>query len=450
MGGGTWHNWAGTVAARPARVHLPRSVDDVVAAVRSAAAAGATLRPRGSGHSFTPLAATDGHAIDLRHFTGLEALDTTTARVRVRAGTTLRALNAVLDAHGLALANLGDIDAQTVAGAVATGTHGTGARLGGLATQVVALDLVLADGTAVHCSADEHPDLFAAARVGLGALGVVTHLTLQCVPAFALHAVERPEPLDDVLADLGGLLTSEDHVEFYWFPYGAQALVKRNRRVPVDEAPAPLSAARRVLEYDVLENAAFGTLCRVGRALPRTAVPLGRLAAGVLSAREYGDRSHRVFATTRRVRFVESEWAVPRERLGAVLDDLRRIVPRLEHPVLFPVEVRVAAADDVWLSTAHGRDTAYVAIHQYVGAPRAEYFAAFGEVAAAAGGRPHWGKEHHLDAAALAERYPRFDDVRRVRREVDPGGLFTNAHLEHVLGPVRAAEGTSGRPRASR
>jgi FAD-linked oxidoreductase len=427
-----WRNWSGTVAATPSRVHLPRSVDDVVAAVH--AARGSRLRPRGSGHSFTALAATDGHAIDLRGWTGIESLDTTTGRVRVRSGTTLRALNAALDAHGLALENLGDIDVQTISGALATGTHGTGARLGGLATQVVALDLVLADGTPVHCAAGE--DLFEAARIGLGALGVVTHVTLQCVPAFALRASERPEPLDDVLGDLDGLFDEADHVEFYWFPYGAQALVKRNQRVPAAESPAPLHPVRRFVEYDVVENAAFGTLCRVGRALPRTAVPLGRLAAGVLSAREYGDRSHRVFTTRRRVRFVESEWAVPRARLPEVLDELRALVPRLEHPVLFPVEVRVAAADDVWLSTAHGRDTAYVAIHQYVGAPRAEYFAAFGAIAAGAGGRPHWGKEHHLDAAALAQRYPRFDDVRRVRRDVDPAGLFANEHLDRVLGPV--------------
>jgi len=427
---GGWRNWAGTVAATPARVHLPRSVDDVVAAVH--AARGSHLRPRGSGHSFTPLAATDGHAIDLRHWTGIESLDTTTGRVRVRAGTTLRALNAALDAHGLALENLGDIDAQTVSGAIATGTHGTGARLGGLATQVVALDLVLADGTPVACSAGE--DLFEAARIGLGALGVVTHVTLRCVPAFTLRASERPEPLEDVLGNLDTLFEEADHVEFYWFPYGAQALVKRNRRV--DEAPAPLHPVRRFVEYDLVENAAFGALCRAGRAVPRAAVPLGRLASGVLSAREYTDRSPRVFVTTRRVRFVESEWALPRSALAGVLDELRALVPRLEHPVLFPVEVRVAAADDVWLSTAHGRDTAYVAIHQYVGAPRAEYFAAFGEIAAAAGGRPHWGKEHHLDATALAQRYPRFDDVRRVRRDVDPGGLFANEHLDRVLGPV--------------
>ncbi|TDQ65256.1 FAD-linked oxidoreductase [Actinomycetospora succinea] len=430
MARGVWRNWSGTVTATPARVHVPRSVDDVVAAVR--AVRGSHLRPRGSGHSFTPLAATDAHALDLRGWTGIESLDTTTGRVRVRAGTTLRALNAALDAHGLALENLGDIDVQTISGALATGTHGTGARLGGLATQVVALDLVLADGTPVACSAGDA--LFEAARIGLGALGVVTHVTLRCVPAFALRASERPEPLEDVLAHLDTLFDEADHVEFYWFPYGAQALVKRNQRV--DDPPAPLHPVRRFVEYDVVENAAFGALCRVGRAFPATAVPLGRVASGVLSAREYGDRSHRVFTTRRRVRFAESEWAVPRARLAGVLDELRALVPRLEHPVLFPVEVRVAAADDVWLSTAHGRDTAYVAIHQYVGAPRAEYFAAFGEIAAAAGGRPHWGKEHHLDAAALAERYPRFEDFRRVRRDVDPSGLFGNEHLDRVLGPA--------------
>jgi len=438
MGSGSvrWTNWSGTVSALPARVHLPRSVPDVVTAVREAAGAGARMRPRGSGHSFTPLAATDGHAIDLSGYAGVEAVDTTTGRVRVRAGTTLRTLNRALDAHGLALANLGDVDAQTVAGAVATGTHGTGARLGGLATQITALDLVLADGTAVSCSAEAEPDLFAAARVGLGALGVVTHVTLQCVPAFVLRAVERPEPLDDVVAGFDRAADEADHYEFYWFPYGSRALVKRNDRVPPGAAPPPLSPVRRFVEYDLVENAAFGALCRVGRAVPSAAPALGRLASSALSPREYGDRSHRVFTTRRRVRFVESEWALPRERLGEVLAELRALVPRLRHPVLFPVEVRVAAADDVWLSTAHGRDTAYVAVHQYVGAPRSEWFGAVGGIAAAAGGRPHWGKEHHLDATDLRERYPCFEDFRRVRRDVDPGGLFANTHLDQVLGPA--------------
>jgi FAD/FMN-containing dehydrogenase len=191
---------------------------------------------------------------------------------------------------------------------------------------------------------------------------------------------------------------------------------------------------RRFYVYEVMENAAFGTLCRTGRAVPSLVRPLGALAAATLSARAYSATSHQVFVTPRRVRFVESEYAIARESVLGVLAELRRAVPRLDHPVMFPVEVRVAAADDIWLSTAHGRDTAYVAIHQYAGMPYAEYFAAFESIAASAGGRPHWGKMHTRDAAALGQLYPRFAEFLRVRDEMDPERRFANPYLDQVLG----------------
>ncbi len=463
-----WKNWAGTVSADPARVYRPRSADAIAAAVREAAAAGLTVRALGSGHSFTPAAATSGAALDLSGWTGLVTADVRSGLVTVRSGTTLRELNAALDMLGLAMANLGDIDVQTISGAISTGTHGTGARLGGIATQVAALDLVLADGSAVSCSARERPDLFTAARVGLGALGVISAVTLACVPAFTLAADERPMPVDEVIARFGEFAADNDHFEFYWFPYGRNALVKRNNSVspggrppgdpphggtarppitPLDPPhggtarppitsldPPPMPRWRRFWEYEVMENAAFGALCRTGRAVPKTIRPLNRLAAATLSRRAYSAPSYRVFVTPRRVRFVESEYAVPRESVLDVLAELRGAVPRLADPVMFPVEVRVAAADDIWLSTAYARDTAYVAIHQYVGLPYQEYFRLFESIAAAVGGRPHWGKMHTRNAEHLALLYPRFADFLRVRDETDPERVFANPYLEQVFG----------------
>jgi len=437
-GPGQWRNWAGTAAATPARWAQPRTEAEISAAVKDAAAAGLQVRALGSGHSFTPAAATAGLALDLSLWTGITAADTQTGLVTVRSGTTLRALNAAAAEFGLALANLGDIDAQTIAGALSTGTHGTGARLGGLATQVEALDLVLADGSLVTCSASDRPELFAAARVGLGALGVVTAVTLRCVPSFTLTADERPMPVEQVIEQFDSLAAANDHFEFYWFPYGRQALVKRNNRlVPGGSAPpARMRAWRRVWEFEVMENAAFGTLCRLGRAAPRLIPALNRLSSAALSARSYTDASYRVFVTPRRVHFVESEYAVPRESLAGVLAELRRAVPGLAEPVMFPVEVRVAAPDDIWLSTAYGRDTAYVAIHQYTGLPYRAYFDLFESVVAGVAGRPHWGKMHSLDAARLGPLYPRFDDFRRVRAQVDPEDRFGNPYLSRVFGPA--------------
>ena len=440
-----WRNWAGTATATPARWCRPRTAEEISAAVKDAAAAGLQVRALGSGHSFTAAAATTGVALDLSRWTGITAADTRTGVVTVRSGTSLRALNAELGGLGLAMANLGDIDAQTLAGALCTGTHGTGARLGGLATQVEALELVLADGSLVTISPSSRPELFSAARIGLGALGVITTVTLRCVPSFHLAADERPVPVEEVLEQFDALAAANDHFEFYWFPYGRKALVKRNNRLsPRDGAPGqPASGTmpgwRRFWEFEVMENAAFGTLCRLGRARPGLIPALNRFSSAALSARSYTDMSHRVFVTPRRVRFVESEYAVPRESLGHVLAELRREVPRLADPVMFPVEVRVAAADDIWLSTAYGRDTAYIAIHQYAGLPYQDYFARFESIVAEVAGRPHWGKLHSLDAGRLRALYPRYDEFRRIRAEADPEGRFGNSYLARVFGPPGSA-----------
>ena len=434
-----WRNWAGTATATPARWGRPRSEAEISAAVKDAASAGLQVRALGSGHSFTAAAATSGVALDLSQWTGITAADTRTGLVTVRSGTTLRALNAELGGFGLAMANLGDIDAQTLAGALSTGTHGTGARLGGLATQVEALELVLADGSVVSCSATSRPELFAAARIGLGALGVITTVTLRCVPSFTLLADERPVPVEEVLEQFDALAAANDHFEFYWFPYGRKALVKRNNRLSPGGSAAPGAARpmpgwRRFWEFEVMENAGFGTLCRIGRARPRLIPALNRFSSTALSSRSYTDLSHRVFVTPRRVRFAESEYAVPRESLGHVIAELRRAVPRLPDPVMFPVEVRVAAADDIWLSTAYGRESAYVAIHQYAGLPYRAYFDRFESIVAEVAGRPHWGKLHSLDAERLRPLYPRYDEFRRVRAEVDPEARFGNPYLTRVLG----------------
>jgi FAD-linked oxidoreductase len=426
-----WRNWAGTEAAVATEIVRPRDLDELCDAVTGT---DRTVRARGSGHSFTAVGAAHDRAVDLSAWTGVVSADVDSGLVTVRAGTTLKTLNAELDRLGLAMTNLGDIDAQTIAGAISTGTHGTGARFGGISTQVAALELVLADGSVVTCSPDERQELFAAGRVGLGALGVISTVTLRTEPAFVLAAEERPEPLDDVLAALDANCADNDHFEFYWFPYGRNALTKRNNRMPAGTTPEPLSRTRQFVEYQLMENTVFGAVCRVGRAIRPLVRPLNRLSSAVLSARAYRDVSHRVFVTNRTVRFVESEYAVPRAAVGEVLAELRTRAPKLADPVMFPVEIRVAAADDIWLSTAYERDSAYIAIHQFVGMPYRRYFDLFESIAGAVGGRPHGGKMHSLDADALRTRYPRFDDFTALRAKVDPDRKFANPYLDRVLG----------------
>ena len=430
----SWRNWGGNVVASPAEVLHAATVAGVVDAVRRAADRGLTVRVSGAGHSFTPLVATDGLLLHVDGLSGVLSVDHERRRVRVLAGTRLHELNPALQELGLALPNLGDIDRQTISGAIATGTHGTGARLQGIAAAVCGLTLVLADGSTLDCSAEAEPEVFGAARVGLGALGVVTEVELQCVPAFRLHAKEGGTSLSAMLPRLQAEADAHDHLDLMWFPHSDQALVKRNDRVGPGEGPPRLSPWRARIDDDLLANRAFEVANRVCAARPGLVPAVNRLSARLVGRREFADDSWKVFCSPREVRFVESEYAVPRASVEAVLVELRGWFGRTREPVTFPVEVRFVGADDVWLSTGFERDNAYVAVHQYHRMDPRPLFAAFEAIVAEHAGRPHWGKVHTLGADRLRELYPRFDDVRTVRDRLDPGRLFTNDHVRHLLG----------------
>jgi FAD-linked oxidoreductase len=428
-----WRNWGRNVTATPAQVVHAGSVEGVSDAVRRAVHDGLRVRVAGSGHSFTPLVATEGLLLHLDRLSGVLAVDRERHRVRVLAGTPLHVLNPALQALGLALPNLGDIDRQTVSGAIATGTHGTGTRRQGIAAAVSGLTLVLADGSRLDCSAEVERELFDAARVGLGALGVVTEVEVQCVPAYRLHAKESPTSLTDLLPVLQEEADGTDHLDLLWFPHTDRVLAKRNDVVGPDEGPPPLARWRSTLEDDLLANRFFEVVNRVGAARPAMVPSINRLSARFLGSREFSDDSWKVFCSPRDVRFVESEYAVPRHAVEAVLTELRAWFARTGAPVPFPVEVRFIAADDVWLSTAYERDNAYVAVHQYHRIDPGPLFAAFEAIVAEHDGRPHWGKVHSLGSDRLRALYPRFDDFRAVRERLDPGHLFTNEHVAHLL-----------------
>ena len=431
----SWSNWAGNVTASPARTVEPRSVEDVVTAVTQAAGRGQRVRVVGAGHSFTPLVATDGTLLRLTSLSGILDIDRSRQRVRVAAGTPLHVLNPLLDGLGLALPNLGDIDRQGIAGAIATGTHGTGVRLQGIAAAVRGLTLVLADGSVVSVDDSTDPDLFRAATVGLGAFGVVVEVELQCVPAFRLRALESPGRLDEVVEGYEALVAAHDHVDFHWFPHTDRVLLKRNSRVDDADPGRPQPRWREWLDEDLLSNKVFEGLNRAAAARPAIVPRLNQVSARVLGAKEYTDTSWRVFCTSRDVRFRESEYAVPRASLPGVIAELRAWIDSHDVSLPFPVEVRSTGADDVWLSTAYERENAYVAVHQYHRMDDGGVFAAFEAMVREHDGRPHWGKLHTLGADDFARLYPRFGDVRRVRDRVDPERRFTNGHLTHVLGP---------------
>ena len=425
-----WRNWAGSVMASPEQVMRPTSVSEVQRLVTESPRHW-RIRMAGSGHSFTPIVPSD-HLLLLPHDFGEEiGIDARRMVARIPAGMVLHEVNLRLAAAGYALANMGDITAQTVAGSISTSTHGTGRGFTGLAGQVAGFSLVTASGELMNCSADEHPEVFALGRVSLGSLGIFTHVEMRIVPAFRLRAVEEPRRLDDVLDNFGAITEAADHFEFYWVPHTKWALTKHNTRT--SEPAAPRSAMIKWLSKTVLENYAFGAVCAVGKSVP-SLIP--RLATALPSSgrQEFVEASHDVFATRRLVRFHEMEYSIPRHDLPDALRGIVAMVEREQFKVSFPVEVRVTAADDVALSTSFGRESAYIAVHMYKGMEYEPYFRKVEEILAPLAGRPHWGKLHFQGAETLRSQYPLFDQFAALRTKLDPERRFVNSYVERVLG----------------
>jgi L-gulono-1,4-lactone dehydrogenase len=422
-----WTNWAGDQRCEPAAVERPAAVGEVVGAVERAVTARRCVRVAGTGHSFTGAALTDGALVSLDRMGALVDADPATGLVRVEAGITLHALSQALAGYGLAMPNLGDIDEQSIAGAISTATHGTGITLPNLSAQVRALRLVTAAGEVLDLDGGE--DLLAA-RVALGVLGIVTEVTLQTVPAFTLRGVDAPAPLAEVLDELDARADGHRHFEFFVFPHADSALTRTNDAV--DEPPRPRSKLRAYLDDVLLTNRAFQLACVIGRTVPSAIPSLNRLVTRVSGTSTRVDRSDRIFATRRLVRFTEGEYALPRP---AATDAVRAIKATAErHAINFPIEVRFVAPDDALLSPAHERETAYVAVHAFKGMEWEPYFRAVEAIADEHGGRPHWGKRHFQTDATLAPRYPGWDRFTAVRGRFDPDGVFTNAYTDRVLG----------------
>lgn len=429
----TWQNWGGNVAASPTAVYAPRTTAEVAELVTRAVERGERLRPVGSGHSFTSIAVPVQAQVCLDNLTGILSADREARVVRVAGGTPLHELSAALERIGLGMINLGDIDRQTIAGALATGTHGTGAELPGLAGLVRGLTIVTGAGSVRRIHRDDEPDLVRLLAVGLGAYGIVTEVELDVMDDYRLRAIEQPEALAAVLEQAAEIAGRHRHFEFYWFPHTDRVLTKRNDVAAGDDGTA-LPRWRERLDDHLLSNVIFEQLNRLVCARPWLAPRINQVSSRALSRREFTDTSHRVFCTRREVRFIESEYAIPRSALPDVLRELDTWIESSGEHIAFPVEVRFAAADEVALSTAYQRETAYVAVHQYHRRDASRYFAAFEAIVAEHAGRPHWGKLHTLGAEQLARLYPRFAESQRLRSELDPERVFGNVYLEQVLG----------------
>lgn len=429
-----WHNWARTEYSAPTVSIAPRNLRQITRAIERARETGHAVKPIGASHSFSGIGATDGIRIDLSRLRGLQSFDRERSQVTLWGGTHLWELPAMLESLGLALPNLGDVDRQTIAGATQTGTHGTGIGLGGISTGIVGATIITGTGEVLTVNNETHPELMPAIALGLGALGVLVSVTLQCVPRFQLRAVEAPERLNAVLEDFTHRQQATDHFEFFWFPHSAVVRTKSNTRMPFDAPVEPLSRFSRFVDEEIVNNALFGAYAGLGSVLPAVTPAMNGVLASVSSRRTYSDESHRIFVTKRRVRFHEMEYGFPVEKVPDILRELRTVIERRGHRTSFPVEVRSAAGDNLLMSTAHARDTGYIAVHRHWRDRDRDYFRDAEAIFVAHGGRPHWGKMHSQHAGYLSNQFPEFDRFLRIRDQLDPDRVFANPYLERVLG----------------
>ena len=426
-----WKNWSGYVACPDARVVTPGTDAELVDALRGAHQASQAVRMVGGGHSFSPLVASDGLIVSLDKLQGVIAVDTEARIARVRAGTRLWALGDALAAHGLAMENLGDINVQSLAGATSTGTHGTGIAFGNLATQIVGMKFLRADGSEASASAAEDPALFAGGRIGLGSLGVLTEISLRLVPSYRLHLERDTMDLEECLARSDELVAANRNFEFYWMPHSG---VVQTKAWNTTDAPVDKHDWKRWVNDVLLENTTFGLLCDIGKAVPALCPSISRLCASLLSHSEQVDASHSMLSTVRSVRFNEMEWSLPAARGADALREIRALISRREFPLMFPLEYRWVRADDLWLSPNHGRDSVHISVHQFRGMPFERYFDAVQAICLNHGGRPHWGKVHSLKGRRLAALYPRWDDFLALRERMDPAGRFLSPYLRELFG----------------
>jgi FAD-linked oxidoreductase len=416
----SWQNWSGSVVASPAEARRPRTEAELCELVRSAR----KVRVVGAGHSFMPLCETDGLLLDLRDLEGevVVALDRKT--VTAPAGWSLRKLTDVLWGMGLSLPNQGDVNPQALAGAMATGTHGTGRDLGSLSTFAHGFRLVQADGSTVECSRSERPELFEAQRLSLGMFGVATRATVDVLPGYRLEERIEKKPLGWALEAFPEVAAAHRHAEFFVFPYADTVIVKTLHLT--DEGGEPGSGT------DISE-APFRLACKVAAAAPGAIPTLQRLMMRLSGPGRRVGPAHRIFPSERTIKFEEMEYELPREAGLPAMNEVIQWVRRKRLPVAFPFEFRWAAGDDIWLSPFNKGPGASISMHQYAPMAWKALFAEGEAIFRAAGGRPHWAKRHTLTRADVDALYPMAERFREVRRAVDPVGKFLNPHLEELF-----------------
>ncbi len=423
-------NWSGFVKFTPRQIFKPASLAELQRLVCDCGRTGRHVRVVGSGHSFTPLMQTDDILISLDNWQGIEMLDVEKGIVKVRGGTKLRRLGEILLLCGLRQENLGDIDLQSISGAISTGTHGTGIKFGTLSTQVEGLTLVTANGELLECSSTLNPDIFKAAQVSLGMLGVIAYVTLRVVPAKHMHLQGRRETLNACFQNLDTYKQENMYFSFLWAPYTDWVHVKF-----LNETTKSISKGVlwRNFKGNVIKNWVYWGISECCRLFPSLSKPVSQFAGSRNSIKNEVNFSHNLFSIPHMVRFHEMEYNIPAEHIQVVLREIQACIELYRFNVHFPLECRFVRDDDIWLSPAYQRASAYIAVPVYRGMEYAEYFRHIEDIFCRYQGRPHWAKVHTQTAESLSLLYPRWDDFQRIRASLDPCGVFLNSYLQDLF-----------------
>ncbi len=418
-----WRNWSGSQLCHPAHRVAPASVEELREVISNTAA---TVRPVGAGHSFTPLVPTDDTIISLSRLSGIVDTDRESMQATLWAGTQLGDLGQPLDEAGQALINMPDIDEQILAGCLATATHGTGADIGCMSDYIEALQLVDGRGQLVNCSRDQNPEIFRAAQVSLGAMGVVTQVRLQNMAPYRLRRETVWHEYEDILAMADEMADRHRNFEFYLLPFSGMGYTdvhdvtaepfEASEKVDPNEGVMDLKLARDWLhDYPKVRELILGSYMRT------------------IGDEVTVERSWKNYASERNVRFNEMEYHLPRESGLRALREVWETLESGHREVFFPIEVRFIKGDDIWLSPFYQRDSISIAVHRYFEEDYKPFFAAIEPIFRKYNGRPHWGKLNTLTGNDFSQLYPHWEDFKAVRSEMDPQGKFLNPYLSGLF-----------------
>ena len=419
-----WVNWSKNQHCEHNQLLIPENTDQLSSMIKQSKQ---HIRLVGSGHSFSGLVPTNESLMTLAYFNGISNIDKTTKQFDIKANTVLAGAGSELWENGMSLVNMPDINTQTFAGAIATSTHGTGMNFGSMSSTVKELTLINGLGEEVICSEENNPEIFNAARTNIGALGAITSLKIQAQEKYYLKETSWMMPLEEGLANAELLRDNHRHFELYALPHADYIL-----GITLDEVTEDQLIKEQTNSGDAYET--FKTLSSVIDTVPFLRDFIINTAASSVEKEVRTGRNYEIFGNLRDILFNEMEYSVPAEYGMACLREILATIKKQDIDILFPIEVRYIKADDIWLSPFYQRDSCAISCHNFHDKDYKKYFAAIEPIFWKYQGRPHWGKIHTLNAKQQRANYPMFDEFLNVRQAMDPKNIFTNNHINKVLG----------------